>query len=829
MPSKPIQQGAHILGLAIAATMLTQIEPGLAKSLYSTAKPLSSSEKATLQIFTAEATSQNPDIPEITRIQVIPKEEGLDLILSTAEGEALQGTLAAEGNRLVIDIPNAQLQEGTFLQSNPIPGIVSVEAIAPTTNQVQILITGVDAPPMGQILSRQEGLAVSITPAPIATAPEPIRIVVTAEKQPDTLQNVPISITAFTAEAIEDADITSIEQIAGATPNFTTYTANRNFLLYSVRGLSNFNFLSRDPVAFYIDDVPYDYTGFLDLDLADLEQVEVLRGPQSTLYGRNAEAGVVNITTRKPTREPEYSAVVGFGNFNNPNVRLSTSGPIIDDTLFFRVSGTLDRRDGYLYNTETEQGVDSESGAGGRLQLLWTPAENWEVLLNTSVDTYQDGTPPISRPDLDQDPSETDSNVVGFNNLDTNSQSLRVVYENPSLRFTAITARRFSDQEFRNDSDGTRLDQLEQFVQIDSTVLSQELRLQSVGENSPFTWLLGGYYEHRDFNVGEEGFRIGADLGGPSVSVTQAEIDEDTYALFGQVSYRPIEPLTLTAGLRYEIFNSTLIEAISESVLGTASFSDESNNGDEFLPRFALEYQVAPNVMIYGSIAKGYRAQGVNFRATTPEQLFFNAERSWNYEVGVRSSWLDDRLIANLTFFHNPIEDYQVPSTDPATGLFGFVDNAGVTINGIEAELQATPIEGLDVVAGFGYLDATYTDYEDPILGNFDGNILPYSPDYTFNVAVQYRSPNGIFARLEAQGFGTTFFNDDNSLKQDPYVQFNGRLGYEFDANQGIYLFGNNIFDYRPFTTQAFFFGGTLIPSTYGAPATYGIQYRARF
>ncbi|MEM1291722.1 MAG: TonB-dependent receptor [Cyanobacteria bacterium P01_H01_bin.162] len=767
--------------------------------------------------------AQAPAPATITRVGVISTEPGLDLVIETAQGEALAGTFSTAGNQLIIDIPDAQLAE-PFIQTEPTEGIASVEAIALTADQVQIRITGLDAPPTGEIVSTASGLTLSVVAPVAAIAVEPIRITVTAEKQPDDLQDVPISITAFTEDELEDADITSIEQVAGLTPNFTVYTPGRNFLLYSVRGLSNFNFLSRDPVAFYIDDVPYDYTGFLDLDLADLERVEVLRGPQSTLYGRNAEAGVVNIVTRPPTNESEYSAVLGFGNYNNVDARVAINEPLIEDKLFLRASGSLDRRDGYLFNTVTGQGVDGESGGRGRLRLLWTPSEDWEVTLNASLDSYRDGTPPISRPDLGQDPSETDINVDGFNNLDTNAQSLRVAYEGSSFRFTSISARRFSDQEFLNDSDGTQLDQLEQFVDIDSTVLSQELRLQSVDEAAPFTWLVGAYYEHRDFNVNEEGFRIG-----PSISVTQAEIDEDTYAAFGQVSYRPIDPLTLTAGLRYEIFNSTLVENRAESLLGVAAFEDESNDGDQLIPRIAVEYQVTPDVMVYGSIARGYRAQGVNFRATQPGQLFFDAETSWNYEVGLRSSWLDDRLTANLTFFHNPVDDYQVPSTDPATGLFGFVDNARVTIKGIEAELRATPIDGLDLTAGLGYLDATYTDYEDPSLGNFDGNTLPYSPDYTFNVAAQYRSPNGIFGRLELLGFGTTFFNDDNSLKQEPYVLVNGRLGYEFDANQGVYLFANNIFDYRPFTTQAFFFGGALLPSTYGAPATYGVQYRARF
>ena len=807
-------------GMAIATLASVNIEPVLADSPQLTIPSSQLEQTITAPIIFPESQAADAII---TGTKVIPTNQGFNLVLETDRADTLTSTFSTEGNQLIVDIPDAQLA-APFTQTEPTEGIVSVEAISPTDNSVQIRITGLDTAPTGQVVSTASGLTLSVVAPMSAIAAEPIRITVTAEKQPDDLQDIPISITAFTEDELEDADITSIEQVAGLTPNFTVYTPGRNFLLYSVRGLSNFNFLSRDPVAFYIDDVPYDYTGFLDLDLADLERVEVLRGPQSTLYGRNAEGGVVNIVTRPPTNESEYSAVLGFGNYNNVDARVAINEPLIEDKLFLRASGSLDRRDGYLFNTVTEQGVDGESGGRGRLRLLWTPSEDWEVTLNASLDSYRDGTPPISRPDLGQDPSETDINVDGFNNLDTNAQSLRVAYEGSSFRFTSISARRFSDQEFLNDSDGTQLDQLEQFVDIDSTVLSQELRLQSVDEAAPFAWLVGAYYEHRDFNVNEEGFRIG-----PSISVTQAEIDEDTYAAFGQVSYRPIDPLTLTAGLRYEIFNSTLVENRAESLLGVAAFEDESNDGDQLIPRVAVEYQVTPDVMVYGSIARGYRAQGVNFRATQPGQLFFNAETSWNYEVGLRLSWLDDRLTANLTFFHNPVEDYQVPSTDPATGLFGFVDNARVTINGIEAELRATPIDGLDLTAGLGYLDATYTDYEDPSLGNFDGNTLPYSPDYTFNVAAQYRSPNGIFGRLELLGFGTTFFNDDNSLKQEPYVLVNGRLGYEFDANQGVYLFANNIFDYRPFTTQAFFFGGALLPSTYGAPATYGIQYRARF
>ncbi len=223
MRAKLIRQGARVWVLAIAAIPLVNPSSGRASSLQPIAKP-SQSEKAPVYPLTPELLSQASEIAPITRIQVIPTEQGAELILTTAQGEALESTLTTEGNLLVVDIANAQLEAGTFVETDPIAGIANVEAIAPTANQVQIRITGVDAAPTGQIVSNQSGLTLSIFPTPAAAAPEPIRIVVTAEKQPDTLQDVPISITAFTEEEIEDADITSIEQIAGLTPNFSVYT-----------------------------------------------------------------------------------------------------------------------------------------------------------------------------------------------------------------------------------------------------------------------------------------------------------------------------------------------------------------------------------------------------------------------------------------------------------------------------------------------------------------------------------------------------------------------------------------------------------------------------
>lgn len=769
----------------------------------------------------------------ITGVQITSTENGIDLFLETSGGETLQGSTSTDGNSLIIDIPNAQLQLPTgseFRSENPVEGIAAITITTPDSNSVRITVIGIDGLPFGEVIQTQQGLTLSLIP------PAPgIEIIVTAQKQPENVQEVPISITVITEQEIEDADITSLSKISANTPNFSTFTPNRNFIIYSVRGLSNFNFLSRDPVAFYVDDVPYDYTGFLDLDLPDLERVEVLRGPQATLYGRYAQAGVVNMITRKPSSIFEFNSNVSYASYDNPDVRAGVGGPIIEDKLFFRVSGSYQSRDGYVENTFLDSNVDEQSGGTGRAQLLWTPSEDWEVSVNAYFDDYGGGVPLNV---LGKNRFEVEQDFDGFNDLNSDTQSLKVVYTNPGFRITSISSRRFSDQEFQSEADVTIQDILRQVAALDSTVYSQEIRFQSPESARKFEWLVGGYFESRDFNVGSDGFRFGSDsaiLGfTPGLNRVSAELNDTIRAVFAQGSYRPIDALALRVGLRYESFNSTLDNRERAFILADGSgsfisgqFNDIEKNSDFVLPRFVLEYNFNPDIMMYGSITRGYKSPGVNYRADIEPLLIYEAEKSWNYEIGFKSSWLNNRLVANLAVFHNPVDNYQVAVPD-ITGFFGDIANADVSITGLELEVRATPTDGFDIIAGFGYVDAYFTDYTNPFTGrNFDGNDLTYAPEFTYNLALQYRAPFGLFARLELQGTGTTYFTEANDLLQGSFALFNARLGYEFN-DYGIYFFANNITDVQNLVTaSAFPPFGTFV--TYGAPSTYGIQFRTRF
>ena len=243
------------------------------------------------------ARSQINNYPAtISQIEVRSTRDGIEIILTTASGEQLQGITSTVGNNLIIDLPNARLDlpEEDKLRENPADGIASVTVTTSGVNNVRVIVAGVTETPIGEIITTPQGITLSVIPvlAETETPDQVIDIVVTAQKQPENLQDVPISITTFSQEEIEDARIDSFRDVAANTPNFFTTLGDRTFNFQTIRGLGNAGFLTRDSISFFIDDVPYENVHqLLPGALFDLERVEVLRGPQSTLYGRNSQGG----------------------------------------------------------------------------------------------------------------------------------------------------------------------------------------------------------------------------------------------------------------------------------------------------------------------------------------------------------------------------------------------------------------------------------------------------------------------------------------------------------------------------------------------------------
>lgn len=785
---------------------------------------------------------------EITDVILNPVENGVEILLEGTGGDASlvssprrDGTIySAEISNVDLNLPSGQ----DFRADNPAPGVESVlvEAISPNT--VQVTVVGETIVPTVQITPTPEGFVVDANTTPIfsqtpITGDSPIRVVVTAEKTEADAQDVPISLTTFTAQELEDADVTSFEDIAGNTPNFSVYSSggNRNTVSYSLRGLSNAdNFASRDTVGFYIDDVPYDFSNFIGVDLSDLERVEVLRGPQNTLYGRSSQGGVVNIITRSPAEEFEFNTNFSYGTYDDTDIGATLSIPIIPDELGIRLSGNYNLRDGYVYNRFLDDDLGDQSGGNGRARVVWTPNDQWEVSFNASYDDYKDGAIPLSI--LDADPFTTSANFNGSNDLLSNTQALKIAYENDIFRATSITTRRFSRQRAEADADVSALDIFQVSNEFDSNLWSQEIRFQSPSSADRLSWIGGVYFEYRDFSTRDDGLTFGSLasglLGNPfllpgTTQFSNGESDQTTYALFGQVTYRPIEPLALTTGLRYETTNSNLdnfqdvlsIPGFPSQV--TTTLSGEANS-DAILPRFALNYDFNDNVTTYASISRGYKPAGVNFRPEDENTLAFDEELSWNYELGVKTVWLEDRLGANFSVFYNPIRDYQVISVDLLDNVTS-ISNADAEVIGVEMEVKATPMDGFDLIAGVGYASATIDEFTGEGGQVFQDNRISFSPDLTYNLAAQYRHSRGFFGRLELQGFGSAFFDSENTLKQDPYAIVNARLGYEYN-NYGFYVFANNLLNTEYTTNISNLLGNRV--GTFGVPATVGFQIRTK-
>lgn len=774
-------------------------------------------------LLTQENTT--PAIVQITGVRLQQVNNNLEVVLETSQGNLLQPTTKVDGNTLIADIQNAVLSlptGGDFQTSNPIEGIASVTVSQLNGNQVVLRITGVDTAPTVRFANNQNGLIFSLDSTPRAD----IELTVTAQKREEDAQDIPLSVTVIPQQEIEDAQIDSFQDIANYTPNFRfapTSGGGTEFSNYSLRGINNANFLTaQDSVAFYIDDVPVDYNGFLDLALNDLERVEVLRGPQSTLYGKNSSAGVVNVISRQATFEPEVTFGIGYGKYNYREAQFSLNDALVDDKLALRIAGAYKGQDGFIENLATSENIGERARFALRGQLLWTPSDYWTVSLNSYNSFTDDGNPTYNKINPD-DPFEVDLQTEGFNKLNTNTQAFKVGYNGEGFRATSITARRYSRQE--NIVPGST-GAIQIIDDINSTTWTQELRFQSPETADRLQWLLGGYYESRDFNVDD----AQTDFPGFGRFRRFGDDSRTTYAVFGQIDYKPIEPLTVFAGLRYETSdassNSTYESISTDGSLTPLrpEFTDEVSN-DELIPRFGLKYQLNPNLMAYTTIAKGYRPGGLNYRANSEAELRFGEEKTWSYEVGLKSSWLDNRLIANLSVFHNDVNDYQVLQFDE-TGTFGSVNNIDVKATGVEFELKAKPATGLDLIASVGYVDSKYKNYLNSDTGvDLSDNQVPFAPQFTYSLAAQYRSKGGLFVRAGLSGYGITYFDDENQIKQEPYALVNARIGYEAEK-YGIYLYANNLFDTR-YITSGFLFPVPDGTAGFGDPVTYGVQFKA--
>lgn len=668
-------------------------------------------------------------------------------------------------------------------------------------------------------------------------------VVVKAEKRSEEAQDVPASITVLEEGDLRDMGIRNTDDLAKHVPNleFNDFGSRRHGLMF-LRGIKNLP-TSEPSTGFYVDGVNYSKPYMFNFPLFDVERVEVLKGPQGTLYGRNTVGGVINVFTRDPGNEVISSAGTTFGNFEQKEVRGSWSGPLVEDRLFMGVYGMAASRDGYMENDVDTGGRNGryQDGMAGRVKLRYLANEDWEIGMILDAQQHEDGAYSARRTRRN---SLVKAGTVGTDRRrhyshdfegeqknDCWGATLNSRYETGLGTFHSITGYRDFDSDEDIDADFSPLDVMrKRYVQRDSD-FSQEFRLSSPEGNDPFKWLVGTYVFNLDSQT-EVTNRMGVAHASPGMKVVFDTDRRNTGAAgFGQGTYTFFDKLDLTLGLRYEYEHA---EAVADQLNTPAggpttrvAHTDDSMHFTALLPKLSLAWHFNDDHMIYGTISRAHRSGGFNDASAPAGKQAYEEEYSWLYEVGLKSMFMDDRLMFNLSGFYTAIDDEQLPLFKTGT-MQSYIDNAGKSYRtGVEIESRYKLTEEFDLSANFSWIEARFEEYEDPAIGaDYAGNRVFLVPNYTYGVGLDYRHALkgqwSLVGRADVTGVGSRYFDDGNTVEENPYDLINLRFGVEGE-HLACSVWVKNIFDkeYTVFENTTAGIAEDGAPRTFGASLDY--------
>lgn len=693
-------------------------------------------------------------------------------------------------------------------------------------------------------------------------------VIVTANKRAENIQEVPVAVTAIGGEALQDQGVTDVLDLNALAPSLQVKTddnaANPKVFIRGI-GLNDFNPNTASAVAIYGDGV---YIGSPLAQMGqffDLERVEVLRGPQGTLYGRNTTGGAINMISRKPSDELEADAYLEYGTFNSITAEAGIGGPIQPGVLGYRIAGTYVTNDGYTLNRLTGNHGNNADRGSLRGTLSWTPSDNFEGLFQVRYGRSQGGsiwaynrsllpqTPAATGPDTFCAPGfytsgqctdlagyantsgdlyEGDYHLEGKDEVETYGASSTLTWDLGDMSLISVTGYDHADRDDVEDTDAGPTDIVTARYRAQQWAASQELRLQSNGDNT-LNWVAGVYLAHDDlksnsyldvFRVANTGV-IADDLpAGIGVFHWPFTQKTDSYAVFGQGDYKITDQLTATVGLRYSAdrkefrYNSLYssdpispqIQIEVDDGTGTGNTipvaADASRTFDSLSGRLGLKYQFTDDLNAYVTYNRGYKSGGFfGGQTTDPNALApYNDEIVDSYEVGVKSQWLDGLITANFAAFAYDYQDLQVYTliVDPITSLTvqNFTNASNAEVSGVEAEITSSPVDGLDLSLSASFLDAKYKDFQSQG-DDYSGNTLPNAPETSVNASARYEFPffDGMMSAQGDVAYRTKVYYDTRNverLSDGDRTFVNLRFGWKPSAgNWELGVFGRNIFD----------------------------------
>ena len=678
-------------------------------------------------------------------------------------------------------------------------------------------------------------------------------IVVTAQKREESLQDTPISLVAMTGRELETRQINGLNDLRSNVPNLqlTPHPNSAATTQVFMRGVGlNDDQITQDPsTAIYIDGVYVARSQGLAMDVADLERIEVLRGPQGTLYGRNATGGAINFITSKPKLGEFGGKVQGsVGNYDYFRFKGSVNIPI-GETLAVGLSYLHSEKDGFVKNRGL--GVarfGDQKRDAWRADVLWEPAAN--LSLRYSYDRSEIGDTPSYIAPVKFYPTKADrphagaDTVAGLlpNDVVSQGHSLTAQWEaTDNLTIRSITAYRklnnFQNQDYLSGALRPQALQRNQ-SQTEQDQFSQELQLVGALFDGSLEYVVGAYYfdedgSYRATNLPTTGVNTG---------YTDATIKNSSKALFGQFTWTPanLERLHLTVGARYSRDKraatlATLTQVGTGPIVGLTKGAGKRSFSD-FSPSFVIAYEATDNINVYAKAVKGYKTGGFNTRASSIARFNdgFGAETLWSYEVGMKSQFLNNKVRFNIAAFTSKYRDIQVNvQSDPNDIRKTDVLNAGrATVKGIEADLTIVPIKGLRLSANYGYLDAKYSEIVNGAGEDVaDSFRFINAPHHSVSLDATYTSPDLGFGAIEANvnyNWQDKQYSSADLAKGayiiGSYGLLNARLSViDIPLAEGLRVgvFGRNILNKDYYIAH---FNAGAAAAVFGEPRTYGVD-----
>ena len=680
-------------------------------------------------------------------------------------------------------------------------------------------------------------------------------VTVTAQKREETAREVPISMSVFDEDIFLETGVEALDDLSLYTPNVVaSWDFNPQFTTIAIRGLtSNTSNGGIDPsVGVFLDGVYLARPEMYSTELADITRVEVLRGPQGALYGKNTTVGAINIVTREPGDEFAGRIDATLGDFEQRRVRGWVTAPL-GDGVSGLLSGFVHQRDGFTENTANGDTLGKTDSAGARAKLRFEPTPSFDV--TGTLEYYRDdsgGTigdwfilsPLVELLGGDTNPRDFRSAVSDNERVerDTWGGTLTANWALANdLTLTSITAYRGLDFDLNFDFDTTPATFIESGKVEEQSQFSQELRAAS-DYAGPWNFVAGLFYLSSELDQTTT-TTIGPDLVGLEL-VRARPFDQDTtsFAAFGQLRFEPTDRLTLAAGLRYT--NEARDVATSQTGLDIPTLAQESlsRSEDDLSPSLSVTYELNDQVNLFASFAQGFKSGGFNAATIDPPATDFSGtefeeETATSYEAGIKTLSADGRLAVNLAVFFTEVEDLQVSDFD---GERVVVRNAAeAESHGIEADFTWLALDNLEIAGAIGWNPTEYVSYPDapgnppippnPATRDLSGEPLSRAPEFNASFRARYDFEVPFGAREAFVAADYTYMSDhflgaeiDPVSEQDAYGLLNARAGLNLTPSVEFSIWGRNLTDEYYLTAVGAPFGDVGRIGWPGAPQTWG-------